>query len=145
MAGLDLVRSLADESQNLGVLSVVRPDGSIHSSLVKAGVFGDPWQNDAVVGLVVAGGARKLEYLRRSGRANVVFTAGWQWVSVEGPVRLAGPDDPPAEHPDRVPAGLRAVFVGAGGTHDDWEEFDRTMASERRCAVLVVPQRIISN
>jgi hypothetical protein len=34
------------------------------------------------------------------------------------------------------------VFVAAGGTHDDWDEYDRVMAEERRAAVLVTPTRI---
>ena len=39
----------------------------------------------------------------------------------------------------------KAVFSGAGGTHDDWDEFDRVMAAERRTAVLVMPRRVYSN
>ncbi|MDH5291862.1 MAG: hypothetical protein OEY41_17845, partial [Acidimicrobiia bacterium] len=47
-----------------------------------------------------------------------------------------------------LPAGqelgplLRAVFAAAGGTHDDWDEFDRVMAAENRIAVFVIPERI---
>jgi hypothetical protein len=37
------------------------------------------------------------------------------------------------------------VFVAAGGTHDDWEAYDRTMAEQRRAAVLVTPRRAYSN
>ena len=40
---------------------------------------------------------------------------------------------------------LRAIFVAAGGAHDDWDEYDRVMASERRVAVLVEPERIYGN
>ena len=40
---------------------------------------------------------------------------------------------------------LRAIFSAAGGTHDDWDEFDRVMAAERRTAVFVEPVRITSN
>jgi hypothetical protein len=35
------------------------------------------------------------------------------------------------------------VFAAAGGTHDNWDEFDRVMAAEQRVAVLVTPERII--
>jgi diadenosine tetraphosphate (Ap4A) HIT family hydrolase len=67
-------------------------------------------------------------------------------VAVEGPVRLAGPDDLPGGFPaDRLPSLLRDVFTAAGGTHEDWAEFDRVMAAERRAAVLVEPARITSN
>jgi len=36
------------------------------------------------------------------------------------------------------------VFTACGGTHDDWNEYDRVMA-EQRTAVLVTPTRIYSN
>lgn len=45
----------------------------------------------------------------------------------------------------QVPQLLRDVFTAAGGTHDDWDEYDRVMAEERRLAVLVDPIRISSN
>jgi hypothetical protein len=44
-----------------------------------------------------------------------------------------------------VPQLLRDVFAAAGGTHDDWDEYDRVMAAEGRTAVLVAPDRITSN
>jgi hypothetical protein len=37
------------------------------------------------------------------------------------------------------------VFTAAGGTHDDWAEYDRTMAEQRRAAVLITPTRVYSN
>jgi hypothetical protein len=40
---------------------------------------------------------------------------------------------------------LRDIFKAAGGRHDDWDDYDRTMAEERRAAVLISPQRIYSN
>ena len=42
-------------------------------------------------------------------------------------------------------AHLRAVFAGAGGTHEDWDEFDQVMADERRTAVLVRLGRLFGN
>ena len=33
----------------------------------------------------------------------------------------------------------------AGGTHDDWDEFDRTMREQRRTAVLVTATRVYGN
>jgi hypothetical protein len=67
-------------------------------------------------------------------------------VAVEGPVRLLGPDDTAdGFEPDRIPKLLRDVFTATGGTHEDWTEFDRVMAAERRTAVLVEPARLTSN
>jgi hypothetical protein len=67
-------------------------------------------------------------------------------VAVEGPVDLAGPDDRlNGLGADGIPQLLRDVFGAAGGTHDDWDEYDRVMAAERRVAVLVHPERVYSN
>jgi hypothetical protein len=76
----------------------------------------------------------------------VVFRAGWDWVAVDGPVRLVGPDDLPEGFAvDRLSQLLRDVFTAAGGTHEDWAEYDRVMAAERRTAVLIEPARLTSN
>ena len=40
---------------------------------------------------------------------------------------------------------MREVFQAAGGTHDDFDEYDRVMANEERVAVFVVPERILGN
>ncbi len=143
VADLDLVRRLAAADRGLAIVATTRADGSVQSSLVNAGVLDHPVTGEPVVGLVVAGGALKLRLMRRSGRAAVTFRAGWEWVAVEGPISMIGPDDP-APGVD-LPALLRAVFTAAGGTHDDWDEFDRVMAAERRGAVFVAPARISSN
>ena len=120
------------------VVAVARPDGTVNTSVVNAGVLADPVTGEDVVGFVARGDARKLRYLRETGRAAVTFRSGWQWVTVEGPARLAGPDDElPGLPPEQVPQLLRDVFTAAGGTHDNWEEYDRVMAAERRTAVLV--------
>jgi len=37
------------------------------------------------------------------------------------------------------------VFTAAGGTHDDWDAYDRTMVEQRRTAVLVSPSRLYGN
>ncbi|MGH9037071.1 MAG: TIGR03618 family F420-dependent PPOX class oxidoreductase [Acidimicrobiia bacterium] len=129
--------------EGLVVVSATRADGSVQASLVNAGVLEHPGDGTPVVGLVVRGNALKLRLLRRRPAAAITVQHGWQWVTVEGPAELVGPDDP---HPDLVPADvpglLRTVFMAAGGTHDDWPTYDRVMADERRTAVLVRPQRV---
>ena len=75
-------------------------------------------------------------------RATVVARAGWEWAAVEGATTIIGPDDLPAGYDaGQVPQLLRDVFTAAGGTHDDWDEYDRTMASERRAAVFIAAER----
>jgi PPOX class probable F420-dependent enzyme len=146
MDDLDLVRRLVTADHGLAVIATTRADGTVHASVVNAGVLASPVGGDPAIGVVVRGDAHKVRLLRRTGRAAVTFRAGWEWVAVEGPVVLIGPDDPHDElAPDRLPGLLRDVFTAAGGTHDDWEEFDRVMAAERRLAVLVTPSRISTN
>ena len=36
------------------------------------------------------------------------------------------------------------IFTAAGGTHDDWDTYDRVMREERRTAVLTSPTRTYS-
>ena len=145
-ADLDLVRRLAGADQGLAVVSTTRPDGTVQSSLVTAGLFDHPVTTEPVVALVARGSAYKLRLFRTAGRANAVFRAGWEWVSVEGPVDIIGPDHPHPGFPaDGVPQLLRDIFTAAGGSHDDWAEYDRVMAEERRTAVFITPARITSN
>ena len=148
MAQVDLgfVRRLVAADHGLAVIASTRRDGSIQASVVNAGVLDDPITDRPTVGLVAGGSTVKLRLLRRTGRATIVFRAGWEWAAVEGPVRLIGPDDVPDGFAiERVPQLLRDVFTAAGGTHEDWDEYDRVMARERRTAVLVDPTRILGN
>jgi PPOX class probable F420-dependent enzyme len=143
---LDEVRRLAAADHGLAVVAIPRSDGSVHATVVNAGVLDDPMTGEPVVGFVAVGTAVKLRLLRRAPRVTVVFRAGWEWVAVEGPARLVGPDDlRDGLAADRVPQVLRDVFSAAGGTHEDWAEYDRVMAAERRTAVLVEPARITSS
>ena len=145
-ADLTLVQRLAAADQGLAVISTTRPDGTVHSSLVNAGVFDHPLTKEPTVAFVARGGAQKLKLLAAAGRANAVFRAGWEWVSVEGPVDIIGPDHPRSGFPpEGIPPLLRDIFTAAGGTHDDWAEYDRVMAAERRMAVLLTPTRIYVN
>ena len=57
-----------------------------------------------------------------------------------------GPDDKLGDlDAERVRLLLREIFTAAGGTHDDWDTYDRVMAEERRTAVLVAPERVYSS
>ena len=141
---LELVRRIVAEDHGLAVVSVARRNGTIHSSVVNAGVLDDDRFGGPTVGFVTYGGAKKLDWLRAGQPISVTIRAGWQWVSVEGPVDIAGPDDTQIVAAADIPELLRAVFRSAGGTHDDWDEYDRVMVEQRRTAVLVHPQRILS-
>jgi Pyridoxamine 5'-phosphate oxidase len=144
MADLEFVRRLAAADHHLAVFTVARPDGTVHASVVSAGVLDDPADGSPGVAAVVARGARKLDLLRARGWATLVFKDGWQWAAVSGRVRLVGPDDGQDLGLD-VPETIRSVFRAAGGNHEDWDAFDRVMAAERRCAVFVRADAVTSN
>ena len=143
---LSAFAELLSRDHGLCVVSTLRRDGSIQASLVNAGVMPHPLTGEQVVALVAVGRARKLYHLRADPRATIVARAGWQWAAVEGTAEIIGPDDP---HPDvdgeRLRVLLRDIFTAAGGTHDDWDTYDRVMAEERRAAVLLTPSRAYTN
>ena len=146
MTDISAFADLVPEDHGLVVLTTLRADGSPQGSVVNAGVLPHPVTGEQVVGLVAIGGSKKLSNLRADPRTAIVARAGWQWATVEGNAEIIGPDDP---HPDvdavALKALLRQVFQSAGGTHDDWDTYDRVMAEERRAAVLVAPRRTYTN
>ena len=140
---MDDVRRFAAADQGLAIVSFGRPDRSVHSSLVNAGVMDHPVTGERVVALVVRGSTVKLRHWRRTPRATIVFRSGWSWVGVEGTTTIIGPDDDcEGFDPSSVPQLLRDVFTAAGGTHEDWDHYYRVMADERRAAVFIHPTRI---
>ena len=146
MSSIGDFAGLVPGDHGLCVVSTSRADGTIQSSVVNAGVLPHPITGEDVVGLVARGGSKKLDNLRERPRATIVIRVGWQWAAAEGPVEIAGPDDPLPGFPLEALAGLlRHVFTAAGGTHDDWPTYDRVMAEERRAAVLVTPERVYSH
>ena len=137
---------MAAADRGYAVVATARRDGTIQASVVNAGLMDHPLTGQPVVAFVARGESVKLKFLRRSPQATVVFRAGPRWVTVEGRATLIGPDDPlPGFEPGGVPQLLRAIFSAAGGTHDNWAEYDRVMAEERRTAVLVEMERVYTN
>jgi len=142
MTTLDDVAALGRREQGLAVVSTVRADGTIAASLVNAGVMDDPFSGARVLAFVTYGRV-KMANLRQRPQIAATFRAGWQYATVEGRAELIGPDDSaPGVDAERLQLLLREVFVAAGGTHDDWPEYDRVMAEQRRALVLVHPTRI---
>ena len=127
---------ISRQETGLAVVSTLRADQTIQSSLVNTGVVGDRLA-------FVTYGAVKLANLRARPQLAVAFRTGWRYATVEGRAELIGPDDPsPEVDAEGLRLLLREIFTAAGGTHDNWDEYDRTMLSQRRAAVLITPTRI---
>jgi PPOX class probable F420-dependent enzyme len=146
MTDLAPFEQLVPLDHGLSVVVTRRADHTPHTTIVNAGILPHPVTGDRAVAFVSAGGTRKLAHLRVDPTIAVVVRAGWQWTAVEGHAELIGPDDPHPEIDDeRLRLLLREIFSAAGGTHDDWDAYDRTMREERRTAVFVAPTRVYTN
>ncbi|GAB4667979.1 MULTISPECIES: TIGR03618 family F420-dependent PPOX class oxidoreductase [Mycobacterium avium complex (MAC)] len=146
MTTLDDAVALAAAENGLAVISTVRADQTVQASLVNVGRLAHPANGQPVLGFTTYGKVKRAN-LRARPQLGVTFRNGWQWATVEGRAELVGPDDaqPWLTDADRLRLLLREVFTAAGGSHDDWDEYDRVMARERRAVVLIAPTRVYSN
>jgi PPOX class probable F420-dependent enzyme len=146
MTALHEAAALASGDSGLAVVSTLRADHTIQASLVNAGVLPHPATAQAVLGFVTYGPI-KLANLRSRPQLAVTFRSGWQWATVEGRAELVGPDDTPGwlDGSDQVRLLLREVFTACGGSHENWAEYDRVMAEQRRTTVLITPSRVYGN
>lgn len=143
---LDLIRELGSQEHWLAVLVTQRAAGRSAVSVVNAGVLDHPTTGEQTVAFVARGRTAKLTNLRQDPYATLVFRAGWEWVAVEGPVQLAGPDDQlDGLDKEGLRRLLRDIYHAAGGQHDDLDAYDREMAADRRTAVLLSPKRFSTN
>jgi PPOX class probable F420-dependent enzyme len=143
---LTAFEALVPQDHGLCVVVTRRADHTPQATVVNAGVMDHPITRERCVAFVAAGNARKLAYLRSDPIITITIRAGWQWTSVDGRAELIGPDDRSADVDDeRLRVLLRDIFTAAGGTHDDWDEYDRVMREQRRTAVLITPTRVYSN
>lgn len=139
---LDDFAALSHEVDGLVVVSTVRADTTVQSSVVNAGVLPSPFDRRPTLAFVSYGRV-KLANLRTRPQIAVTTRSGWRWSTVEGRAELVGPDDPrEGVDSEALRLLLRAVFLAAGGSHDNWAEYDRTMVEQRRAAVLVTPTRV---
>ncbi|RSM85961.1 TIGR03618 family F420-dependent PPOX class oxidoreductase [Kibdelosporangium aridum] len=146
MTDLAKFTDLVPLDHGLCVISTLRADGSIQSSVVNAGVLKHPLRDEQVVGFVAVGATQKMKHLRADPRATIVARAGWRWATVEGDVEIIGPDDPHSDvDSEALRLLLREIFQAAGGTHEDFDAYDRVMREERRAAVLITPRRVYAS
>ncbi|HEY2575842.1 MAG TPA: TIGR03618 family F420-dependent PPOX class oxidoreductase [Streptosporangiaceae bacterium] len=145
MTTLDEAVAIGREDSYLAIISTLRANGTIQSSLVNAGVLDHPSTGTPVLAFVTYGPV-KLANLRARPQVTTTFRSGWRWAAIEGRAEVAGPDDPqPWLDAEGLRLLRRAVFAAAGGEHEDWDEYDRVMAEQRRAAVLIDPSRVYSN
>src|SRR3954452_5008707 len=99
MTTLDDVAALAAREHGLAVVSTLRADATIQTSVVNAGRLAHPSSGRPVLGFVIYGRV-KLANLRARPQVTLTFRSGWEWIAVEGRAELAGPDDPRPWLPD---------------------------------------------
>ena len=146
LVDIEEVRAYLAKENGLAIVSTTQADGRVLSSVVNCGVINHPITGVPCVAFVSAAGAARLSHVRRGSQATIAIRRDWTWRSVTGPADLIGP----GALPDGIDAEalrllMREVFQAAGGTHDDFDEYDRVMANEERVAVFVVPERILGN
>ncbi len=146
MIDLTPFEALVPLDHGLSVVVTRRSDQTLHATVVNAGVLDHPITGQRSVAFVAAGGTRKLDHLRADDTIAITVRAGWRWATIEGRAELIGPDDPhPEIDAELLRVLLRDIFTSAGGAHDDWDAYDRTMRDERRTAVLTTPGRLYTN
>ncbi|MDG1197188.1 MAG: pyridoxamine 5'-phosphate oxidase [Actinomycetota bacterium] len=146
MQDLEKVKAYLGKETGLATVSTTQRDGRVLSSIVNCGVHDHPLTGVSSVALVSMGKAARIEHIKRGSEVTVAIRRGWNWISVTGRAEIVGPDNlPEGMDSEALRLLLREVYQAAGGVHDDFEEYDRAMAVERRVAVFVTPDRILGN
>ena len=123
------------EQEHSAVVTTIGRSGLPQATIVRAGPY------EGTMAFVVRGGTVKLANLKRDDRCTVlVAKPDWtRYATVEGRAATYRQDNTGEEELRML---LRRVFSAAGGTHSDWEEYDRVMREEARAVVLVTPERV---
>jgi len=146
MGSLDDVQRFLSLENGLATVSTNQIDGGILSSVVNCGVIPHPITQDLCVAFVSVGEAARLKHVERGSKVTIAIRREWKWISVSGKATLLGPDSLQENfNTESLRLLLREVFIAAGGTHDNFEEYDHVMASEKRVVVCVEIDRILGN
>ena len=148
VATVDDIQKLVALDHGLASLSTLRRDGSVQSTVVNAGVIDHPVTGEPVAAFVGRPATRKIAHLRANPTATLLWRAGLGLGRRRGHGGARRPRRPArrASTPTTSPACCaRSTPRPAAGEHDDWAEYDRVMAAERRMAVLLTPSRIYVN
>ena len=131
----DKIREFARENHN-AVLTTFRRNGAAQMSIVTAGPYMDG------VAFTTTAGRAKLANLQRDPRCSLMVSRDdwWGYLVLEGRARVMSAGNTGTEE---LRVALRDVYRAAAGVeHPDWEEYDEAMRSDRRAAVVVVPDHV---
>jgi hypothetical protein len=111
MTTLQEAVALAEADKGLAVVSTLRADATIQSTIVNAGIIDHPESGETVLAFVSAGKVRQAN-LRARPQISATFRSGWRYATVEGRADIAGPDDPqPWLRPEALRLLLRDIFT----------------------------------
>ena len=118
------------------VLTTFRKSGAIQMSIVTVGVCGEG------VGFTTSPGSAKLVNLNRNLRCSLMVSqSDWRdYAVLEGHAQVKSPGD---TSPEELRLTLREIYRTASGKeHPDWDDYDEAVRSDRRSAIIVVPEHI---
>ncbi len=123
------------QEEHSAIVTSIGKSGGAQATIVRAG----PYQGK--MAFVVRGDTVKLANLVHNTHCTVltVKTDWSRFATVEGTAETHRWDN--TDH-EELRLLLRAAFTAAGGTHDNWDEYDRVMREDQRAVVLVTPERV---
>lgn len=119
-----------------GVLTTFRKNGAAQMSIVSCGPYRDG------VAFTVTSTRSKFWNLKRDSRCSLLVSneSWWGFLVLEGRAEILSADNTPAEE---LRLALRDVYRTASGEeHPNWQEFDQAMVTDKRSAIIVVPDHI---
>lgn len=121
--------------EHSAVVTTIGKSGSAQVTIVRAGPY------EGQMAFVIRGDTVKRQNLAVNANCTVLTVQpDWRkFATIEGQAEVRGPAN---TEPEELRLLLRAVFTTAGGSHDNWDEYDRVMRDEGRVAVLVTPERV---
>lgn len=129
------VKQFAAENHR-GVLTCFRKNGMPQISIVTCGAYGEGVAFSTTVDRA------KLINLQRDARCSLMISKEdwWGYVVLEGKATILTAENTPA---DELRDALREVYKAATNTeHPNWPEYDQAMLTDRRAAIIVVPDHV---
>ena len=119
-----------------GVVTTFRKNGAAQMSIITCG----PYRNG--VAFTVTSTRSKFWNLKRNPRCSILVSNEnwWGFVVLEGHAEILSADNTSAEE---LRMALCDVYRTASGEeHSNWAEYDQAMVTDKRSAIIVVPDQI---